>query len=101
MFRSLPPRGREIVSAALPPAVPGALPARRPTCRGRARDTAVDRAPTRPPRYVRRTDIDFLMALGFDRAGQKDSAAVYAAYVRRAWTGADPESRRRLAALPR
>jgi len=50
---------------------------------------------------VRRTDIDFLMALGFDRAGQKDSAAVYAAYVRRAWTGADPESRRRLAALPR
>jgi len=52
-------------------------------------------------RYVPRTDIDFLMALGFDRAGQKDSAAVYAAYVRRAWTGADPELRRRLAALPR
>ena len=52
-------------------------------------------------RYVPRTDIDFLMALAFDRAGQKDSAAVYAAYVRRAWTGADPELRRRLAALLR
>ena len=51
-------------------------------------------------RYVPRSDLDFLMAVAFDRLGEGDSSAVYAGYVRRAWSEADPEVRRRLTALP-
>lgn len=52
-------------------------------------------------RYVPRTEIDAWMARAFARAGQADSAHVYAALVREAWKDADPEVRARLAALPR
>jgi tetratricopeptide (TPR) repeat protein len=51
-------------------------------------------------RYEPRTELDYLMALAFARAGVRDSASVYAGYVRRAWEKADPEVRRRLAVLP-
>ncbi|AHG91619.1 Tetratricopeptide TPR_2 repeat-containing protein [Gemmatirosa kalamazoonensis] len=44
-------------------------------------------------RYVPRTEIDHYMALAFRRAGMADSAALYAAYVRRAWAHADPALR--------
>jgi hypothetical protein len=49
---------------------------------------------------VPRSDLDFLMALAFARAGNRDSASVYAGYVRRARAAADPEVRRQLARLP-
>jgi len=51
-------------------------------------------------RYVPRTDLDYLMAVAFARAGRRDSAAAYGDFVRRAWAGADPEVQTRLAALP-
>ncbi len=51
-------------------------------------------------RYVTRTELDDLMALSFARAGQLDSARVYASRVRAAWRDADPEIRRGLASLP-
>jgi len=51
-------------------------------------------------RYVPRSELDFLMALAFAQKGMRDSAAVYAGYVRTAWASADPEVRRRLARLP-
>lgn len=44
-------------------------------------------------RYLPRTEIDFWMAVAFQRAGQADSASVYANYARRAWANADPEVR--------
>jgi tetratricopeptide (TPR) repeat protein len=50
-------------------------------------------------RYEPRSELDYLMALAFTRAGSRDSAAVYGGYVRRAWRDADPEVRRLLAAL--
>lgn len=42
-------------------------------------------------RYQPRTELDYLMALAFRRAGALDSAAVYEGYVRHAWQHADPE----------
>ena len=44
-------------------------------------------------RYLPRTEVDFWMAVAFRRAGQADSATVYANYARRAWANADPEVR--------
>ncbi len=52
-------------------------------------------------RYVPHTEMDFWLALAFGREGQRDSARVYAAWVRAAWKHADPEVRARLARLPR
>jgi len=51
-------------------------------------------------RYLPRSRLDLLMAVAFERAGERDSAAVYAARVRAAWRSADPEVRRLLTALP-
>jgi tetratricopeptide (TPR) repeat protein len=51
-------------------------------------------------RYVPRSEIDYWMAITFARLGQRDSAAVYAGYVRQAWRAADPEVRRRLSGFP-
>src|SRR4030095_425376 len=42
-------------------------------------------------RYQPRSELDFLMAQAFRRAGQPDSAAVYMAFARSAWRSADPE----------
>jgi len=50
-------------------------------------------------RYEPRSDVDYLMAVSFQAAGQTDSAAVYRGYLGRAWRQADPEIRRQLAAL--
>jgi tetratricopeptide (TPR) repeat protein len=50
-------------------------------------------------RYQPRSEIDFLMAEAFRRAGERDSAKVYDAYVRRAWRNADPEIKRLLAPI--
>jgi predicted Zn-dependent protease len=48
-------------------------------------------------RYEPRSELDLLMAESFLRAGELDSATVYADYVRSAWRNADPEPRARLA----
>ena len=72
---------------------------------GRVEDalTALREAYLTPPdgmgRYLPRSELDFLMATAFRQAGQADSAAVYAGYVRAAWAEADPETRARLAEL--
>jgi tetratricopeptide (TPR) repeat protein len=50
-------------------------------------------------RYLPRSEIDYWMALSFKEAGQRDSATVYADYVRRAWANADPPIKARLRAL--
>ncbi len=47
-------------------------------------------------RYVPRSELDLWMWRAFRAAGRADSAAVYEGYVRHAWSGADPELRRRL-----
>ena len=47
-------------------------------------------------RYQPRSELDFLMAQAFEKAGESDSAAVYNAYARRAWRNADPEVKRLL-----
>jgi len=52
-------------------------------------------------RYQPRSEIDFLMAQAFHKAGDRDSAAVYGRYVRNAWRDADPDVKRMLAQLPR
>lgn len=51
-------------------------------------------------RYVTRSELDYLMAVAFARAGASDSAGAYAARVRAVWRDADPEVRRQLALLP-
>jgi tetratricopeptide (TPR) repeat protein len=51
-------------------------------------------------RYVPRSELDYYMALAFQAAGMRDSAAVYAAHIRRLWRDADPEVTRLLASLP-
>lgn len=51
-------------------------------------------------RYVPISELDWRMARAFAQAGERDSAGVYAAYVRTAWGDADPEIRRLLADLP-
>jgi tetratricopeptide (TPR) repeat protein len=50
-------------------------------------------------RYVPRSELDYYKALVFSTAGMRDSAAVYVAFVRRAWKDADPEVKRLLGAL--
>ncbi len=50
-------------------------------------------------RYVPRTELDWWMSRAFTAAHEPDSAAVYAAYVRDAWRGADPSFRARLDSL--
>lgn len=52
-------------------------------------------------RYEPRTELDLLMAQAFRAAGQLDSSAVYANYVRSAWRNAEPEARARLAQFDR
>jgi DNA-binding SARP family transcriptional activator len=51
-------------------------------------------------RYVTRTELDLQLSLAFARAGEADSAAVYADRVRAAWRDADPEVKRMLAEVP-
>jgi DNA-binding SARP family transcriptional activator/TolB-like protein len=51
-------------------------------------------------RYAPRSEMDFLMAQAFAAAGQKDSAAMYASFVRRAWRDADPHVKGRMSELP-
>jgi tetratricopeptide (TPR) repeat protein len=50
-------------------------------------------------RYEPRSELDFLMALAFQRTGMADSSTVYAGYARRAWRHADPEVKAQLAKL--
>lgn len=50
-------------------------------------------------RYLSISEVDWLMAQAFRAAGESDSAAVYADYVRAAWRDADPEVRELLAVL--
>ncbi len=52
-------------------------------------------------RYVPRSELDWWTARAFEAAGQRDSALVYAGYVRTAWKNADPSVRARLDSLPR
>ena len=51
-------------------------------------------------RYATRSELDLLTAQAFVAAGQRDSAAVYAGYVRTAWANADPALKPRLSQLP-
>jgi DNA-binding SARP family transcriptional activator/Flp pilus assembly protein TadD/TolB-like protein len=50
-------------------------------------------------RYQPRSEVDYLMAQAFRKAGERDSAAVYERYVRTAWQNADPDVKRLLAGL--
>ena len=50
-------------------------------------------------RYVPRSELDYWMTLAFRSAGQRDSATVYAARVRTAWSAADARVRVKLADL--
>lgn len=52
-------------------------------------------------RYVPRSELDWYSARAFAELGQRDSAAVYAQFVRRAWKNADPVFRVRLDSLPK
>jgi hypothetical protein len=52
-------------------------------------------------RYVPRSELDWYSARAFAELGQRDSAAVYSAFVRRAWKDADPVFRVRLDSLPK
>lgn len=52
-------------------------------------------------RYVPRSELDWYSARAFAEAGERDSALVYAQYVRQAWKNADPMLRPRLDSLPR
>ena len=51
-------------------------------------------------RYAPRSEVDFWMSRAFGAAGQRDSARVYAAYVRRAWARSEPDVQRQLTELP-
>ncbi|HEU4989320.1 MAG TPA: hypothetical protein VFT41_06040 [Gemmatimonadaceae bacterium] len=51
-------------------------------------------------RYVPRSEIEYDLARAFARAGEGDSARVYAQWVRTAWRDADPEVRAKLKNLP-
>ena len=51
-------------------------------------------------RYATRSEMDYLMAQSFAAAGQRDSAGIYAGYVRRAWRDADPAVQQRMRELP-
>jgi tetratricopeptide (TPR) repeat protein len=60
---------------------------------------AYQAAPDAMGRYEPRSELDYLMALSFQKAGMPDSARVYGDYVRQAWRNADPEIKSQLAAL--
>jgi DNA-binding SARP family transcriptional activator/TolB-like protein len=72
---------------------------------GRSRDAIItlrhgyETLPDAMGRYEPRSELDLLMAVAFERAGMRDSSAVYAGYVRRAWRDADPEVKAELALL--
>jgi tetratricopeptide (TPR) repeat protein len=51
-------------------------------------------------RYATRSEMDLVMAQAFAAAGQRDSAALYAGFVRRAWREADPAVQRRMSEVP-
>lgn len=50
-------------------------------------------------RYVPRSELDYMMSIAFRQMAEHDSADVYAARVRHAWSRADPEVRRLLVNL--
>jgi hypothetical protein len=50
-------------------------------------------------RYVPHSEIDWWLSRAFAAASQRDSAHVYAEYVRTAWRRADPAVRTRLDSL--
>jgi DNA-binding SARP family transcriptional activator/TolB-like protein len=50
-------------------------------------------------RYEPRSEFDYRMAVVFHALGQRDSAGVYASYVKRAWRDADPEWKQRVVKL--
>lgn len=60
---------------------------------------AYETSPDAMGRYLTRSELDLLMADAFARAGMRDSSAHYAAFVRSAWSEADPEVRSLLDAL--
>jgi len=51
-------------------------------------------------RYLTKTEVDYLLAVAFARAGVADSSAWYRERVRRAWQDGDPEVKARLDSLP-
>ncbi len=51
--------------------------------------------------YVNRTELEILLARGFDGAGQRDSAAAHYAWVLKAWTNPDPSLRAQRDAIQR
>jgi hypothetical protein len=52
-------------------------------------------------RYVTRSELDWWMSRAFAAANQRDSARVYAGFVRAAWKNAEPMVRAKLDSLPR
>jgi hypothetical protein len=52
-------------------------------------------------RYVPHSEIDWWLTRAFLANGQRDSALVYARYLRDAWKHADAPIRARLDSLPR
>jgi tetratricopeptide (TPR) repeat protein/TolB-like protein len=52
-------------------------------------------------RYVTRSELDWWLSRAFAAASQRDSALKYAAFVREAWTNADPPVRALLDSLPK
>ena len=61
---------------------------------------ALHQSPDAMGRYAPRSDIDYHLAIAFAKAGQLDSARVYATFVRSAWAAADPQFKKLLIALP-
>jgi len=51
-------------------------------------------------RYLTKTEIDYLLAVAFARAGVADSSAWYRDRARLAWQDGDPEVKARLDSLP-
>ena len=43
-------------------------------------------------RYVPRSELDWWMSRAFAAAGDRDSAATYARFVKKAWKGVDRQS---------
>jgi hypothetical protein len=52
-------------------------------------------------RYVPHSEVDWWLVRAFTANGQRDSALVYASYLRDVWKRADPPIRARLDSLPR
>jgi DNA-binding SARP family transcriptional activator/tetratricopeptide (TPR) repeat protein/TolB-like protein len=60
---------------------------------------AYESPPDAMGRYALRSELDLYMSLAFRAAGEPDSSAAYAGYVRRAWRHADPEVKEELKSL--